>query len=81
MNETYSDLHQKIQDKFNEAGVEIMSPHYASMRDGNRVAIPEDYLPKSYQAPTFRVGLGEVGKLIDKFTNPVDLSRTHKPEA
>lgn len=24
----YSDLHQNIQDQFNEAGVEIMSPHY-----------------------------------------------------
>ena len=24
----YSDLHQNIQDRFNEAGVEIMSPHY-----------------------------------------------------
>ena len=24
----YSDLHQNIQDRFNEAGIEIMSPHY-----------------------------------------------------
>ncbi len=52
---TYSDLHQNIQDKFNEAGVEIMSPHYAAMRDGNQTTIPETYLPKSYQAPAFRI--------------------------
>ena len=52
---TYSDLHQNIQDKFNEAGVEIMSPHYAAVRDGNQTAIPETYLPKSYRAPAFRV--------------------------
>ena len=55
----YSDLHQNIQDKFNEAGVEITSPHFSSVRDGNRIAIPEDYLPKSYVAPSFRVGLLE----------------------
>lgn len=39
----YSELHQNIQDKFNEAGVEIMSPHYRSERDGNDSTIPESY--------------------------------------
>ncbi len=52
----YAELHQHIQDKFNEAGVEIMSPHYAQIRDGNQTTIPEQYLPKSYQAPAFRIG-------------------------
>lgn len=55
MAKIYSELHQNIQDKFNEAGVEIMSPHYAAVRDGNQTAIPETYLPKTYQAPAFRV--------------------------
>lgn len=36
----YSDLHQNIQDKFNEAGIEIMSPHYMATRDGNASTIP-----------------------------------------
>jgi small-conductance mechanosensitive channel len=36
----YSDLHQNIQDKFNEAGVEIMSPNYNALRDGNQTTIP-----------------------------------------
>lgn len=40
----YSDLHQNIQDRFNEAGVEIMSPHYMAMRDGNETTIPKDDL-------------------------------------
>lgn len=40
----YSDLHQNIQDKFNEAGVEIMSPHYRAERDGNTTTIPAQYL-------------------------------------
>lgn len=40
----YSDLHQNIQDRFNEAGVEIMSPHYMAVRDGNETTIPKDDL-------------------------------------
>jgi small-conductance mechanosensitive channel len=36
-----SDLHQNIQDEFNRAGVEIMSPHYRAERDGNPTTIPE----------------------------------------
>jgi len=35
----YSELHQNIQNKFNEAGVEILSPHYRSLRDGNHSTI------------------------------------------
>jgi len=55
MARTYSELHQHIQDRFNEAGVEIMSPHYGAIRDGNRIAIPDDHLPGGYQPPAFRV--------------------------
>lgn len=40
----YSDLHQNIQDKFNEAGVEIMSPHYRAERNGDASTIPAQYL-------------------------------------
>lgn len=52
---TYSLLHQNIQDAFNEAGVEIMSPHYSQIRDGNRMAIPDASLPPGYEPPAFRV--------------------------
>jgi len=51
----YSRLHQNIQDKFNEAGVEIMSPHYTALRDGNHIQIPADYVPKDYHKPGFKV--------------------------
>jgi small-conductance mechanosensitive channel len=37
----YSDLHANILDAFNEAGVEIMSPHYRAGRDGSQAAIPK----------------------------------------
>ncbi|MEB0249835.1 mechanosensitive ion channel family protein, partial [Mucilaginibacter sp. 5B2] len=49
----YSALHANIQDHFNKASVEIMSPHYKALRDGNATTIPSDYLPKDYIAPGF----------------------------
>jgi small-conductance mechanosensitive channel len=51
----YSSLHQNIQDSFNEAGIEIMSPHYKALRDGNKTTIPEDYLGNNYETPTFNI--------------------------
>ena len=51
----YSELHTNIQEKFNEGGVEIMSPHYRSERDGNQTTIPAQHLPKDYVAPSFRI--------------------------
>lgn len=36
----YSDLHQSIQDRFNEEGIEIMSPHYMAVRNGNASTLP-----------------------------------------
>lgn len=35
----YSLLHQNIQDEFNRAGVEIMSPHYRAQRDGSESTV------------------------------------------
>ncbi len=40
MAQTYSDLHQNIQTVFQEANVEIMSPHYRANRDGSALAMP-----------------------------------------
>lgn len=51
----YSNLHQNIQDCCNEAGIEILSPHYRAARDGNMITIPADYLPKDYAVPGFNV--------------------------
>jgi small-conductance mechanosensitive channel len=49
----YSNLHANIQDFCNEAGIEIMSPHYRAARDGNQSTIPADQLPKDYKTPGF----------------------------
>lgn len=42
--QVYSDLHQNIQDRYNEEGIEIMSPHYIATRDGSETTIPKDDL-------------------------------------
>ena len=42
MADIYSKLHQNIQDHFNEAGVEIMSPTYLATRDGNASTVVTD---------------------------------------
>ena len=36
----YSELHKHILEVFNEAGVEILSPHYMAARDGNLTTVP-----------------------------------------
>lgn len=51
----YSRLHTEIQNVFNENGVEILSPHYGALRDGNAITLPSDHLPKDYKAPAFNL--------------------------
>jgi len=42
----YSDLRQNIHDLCQEAGLELVLPHYYAQRDGNPVALPPEYLGK-----------------------------------
>lgn len=53
--QVYSDLHQNIQDRFNEEGIEIMSPHYIATRDGSATTIPKDDLATE-KVSLFRCG-------------------------
>lgn len=53
--EILSELHQNIQDRFNEAGIEIMSPRFAALRDGNQPAMPTDYVPAESPEKGFRI--------------------------
>ncbi len=55
MIDIYAALHARIQDEFYAAGVEIMSPHFTAIRDGNTVAIPHAFRGADYRAPAFRV--------------------------
>lgn len=58
----YSNIHQNIQDVFNERGIEIMSPHYRAARDGNTTTIPAGYLPADYTVPGFNVTIDKSDK-------------------
>ncbi|EKE04647.1 MAG: hypothetical protein ACD_20C00034G0005 [uncultured bacterium] len=60
MQNTYSNLHRNIHDNFNEAGIEIMSPHYTAIRDGNEITIPNKYLPDDYKSSAFKISSTEV---------------------
>ena len=64
MPKIYSQLHQNMQDKCNEADIEILSPQYSAIRDGNQNTIPENYLPQDYKAPGFR--LDPISKFFNK---------------
>ena len=58
MTTMYSNLHEHIQARFNEAGVEIMSPHYSSLRDGNSTTVPPDSRPPKYEPLPFNIKIG-----------------------
>jgi small-conductance mechanosensitive channel len=49
MARTYSALHANILDQFHRNGVEILSPHYRAVRDGNAVAGPEGATPTAFR--------------------------------
>jgi small-conductance mechanosensitive channel len=60
----YSHLHEAIQDSFNKGGIEIMSPSFYALRDGNAVTIPADHIEGDHESPVFRMrGVDRRGKL------------------
>ncbi|GAB1309171.1 mechanosensitive ion channel family protein [Urechidicola sp. KH5] len=55
----YSEIHKNILDVFNEAGVEILSPAYNAVRDGNITTVPSQLKPNDR---------GPLNKLVDHLT-------------
>jgi small-conductance mechanosensitive channel len=51
----YSSLHENLQDALAEAGIEILSPAYHSLRDGNASTIPAPHTPRGSWTRAFRV--------------------------
>ncbi len=51
-----ADLHSKIQDAFNEFGVQIMSPHFLSQPDGRVIAPPESWYARPAKRPASASG-------------------------
>jgi small-conductance mechanosensitive channel len=48
-------MHERIQDEFNRAGVEILSPAYLSLRDGNTATIPKQNRAEDTQDSWFKL--------------------------
>lgn len=69
----YSALYQNIQDKFSEAGIEIVAPQYSAVRDGNTSTLPEEYLSPDYQPSGFQ--LHPLGNLFQ-----IDLNLGSQPK-
>jgi small-conductance mechanosensitive channel len=59
----YSELHQNIQDICNENSIEIMSPHFRGVRDGNSSNIPNKYKPTNYKPPYFNVKIKDENRV------------------
>ncbi len=55
--EIESELHKNIIDVFNAANVEILSPAYNALRDGNNIVIPDEYLSKEHKTQSFKIDL------------------------
>ncbi len=63
----YSELHKNILEEFIAAEIEIMSPHYNAIRDGNNIVIP-DTAKQNLRNP--------VEKIIDKVSGKTDVPNT-----
>jgi small-conductance mechanosensitive channel len=68
-----SSLCQNIQDHCNGAGIEILSPTYSALRDGNTTTMPESYRPEGYESPGFQ--LNPLGNLFQ-----IDLKMAANPK-
>lgn len=79
--EIRADLLRNVHDKCCKAGVEIMSPTYAAVRDGNASTLPEANLPEGYVPPGFKVN--PAGNLfqIDLKMGPHNRGRRDRSQA
>ena len=51
----YSVLHENIKNELHQAGIEILSPHYHAVRDGNSLTVPPSNIPENYAKPGFKI--------------------------
>ncbi|MCB1145512.1 MAG: mechanosensitive ion channel, partial [Leptospiraceae bacterium] len=62
---TLSKLHASVQDHCNSAGIEILSPHYRAVRDGNESTIPKES-KENTKAPALKKTFKEASKKINE---------------
>ncbi len=76
MHLTHAELHQNIQDAFNEGGVEILSPAFSYLRDGSTTTIPASYRGESYRTQPFTVSVETPGERVPSNTAVRDPTET-----
>ena len=69
MERIFSELNQNIQDCCNEAGIEILSPNYGAIRDGNQTTIPQQPHFQPQKSGSFRL------EIVDR-QSPTENSRS-----
>lgn len=60
--EIYSELYRRICDRCHEMGIEMLTPSYSAIRDGNSAVLPANCLPDNYTPEGFR--LNSLGQLF-----------------
>jgi small-conductance mechanosensitive channel len=50
-----SEMQKNLRDACNQLGIEILSPHYSSVRDGHQSTVPEKLLPKDHKNRGFQL--------------------------
>ncbi|MBT8065158.1 MAG: mechanosensitive ion channel [Gammaproteobacteria bacterium] len=84
----YSDLHANILDSFRKGGVEITSPHYRAVRDGNASTIPvheeppppEDTVAQPALEESDEAELSEPTLTGEQDEQPAEADETARPE-
>lgn len=74
-------LLRNIHDQCCKAGVEILSPTYAAVRDGNASTLPEAFLPEGYVPSGFKVNPSGNLFQIDLKMGPNHRSRSDRAKA
>ncbi|GAB5557622.1 MAG: mechanosensitive ion channel family protein [Schleiferiaceae bacterium] len=74
----YSDLYKNIQDEFSRAEIEILSPMYNAVRDGNATTTPPPPKPEPTPAPNPTSNPTSTGIVVEP--NPVDTNEENSEE-
>ncbi len=74
----YSDLYKNIQDEFSRAEIEILSPMYNAVRDGNATTAPPPPKPEPTQTSNATSNPSSTGIVVEP--NPVDGNEENSEE-
>ncbi|GAB4379677.1 MAG: mechanosensitive ion channel family protein [Elainellaceae cyanobacterium] len=75
----YSELYQRICDRCHELGIEMLTPSYSAIRDGNHAVIPSENLPDNYTPKGFHLNpLGNLFQVDLKMGSGKSNGKSHR---